>query len=457
MATPSDLERAFEALKSKQSRYKSLYAYYEGVQRLQYATERLSHEFREFNSRWVENWCAVVIDALLERVSLNGFKLDDEAASNTIEDLWDSLDLSLDSDDITRDVAVCSEGFLMVEKDDDGKVRAFANSPHLCAAFYHEDDPREMEVAAKWFDRDGHAHLALYYPDRLVHYVATKPRADVSEYGAFMLDPEFTDGEEPNEYGRIPLFHFQRDRCSPHGELQNVIPLQNALNKLFADMMVSAEYGAYPQRYLIMAAGTNTSNLKGAPNSIMKVPFDVESGVKPEMGQFAATELQNFLSAIDHIAAKIAIITRTPKHYLLQQGDVSGEALIAMEAPLARKAGKYTERLGVTWKQAAAFILELSGSSVVPNDIEPMWEDVRTVQPWTEAQIRKTNAEAGIPIETQLEREGWTDEEIAEMGKVEDARSARQTDAASVARDAAMMRFNAGQVPGMPNAVPAGE
>jgi hypothetical protein len=390
------------------------------------------------------------VDSLLDRLQLKGFRLEDEAAKAALEELWDALDLSLDADDIARDVAVCGEAFLMVEKTDSG-VRAFANAPHLCTAHYMEDNPREMEYAAKWFDLNGVAHLTLYYPDVLIHYIATKPRAEVTESKAFSLDPAFPDGEEKNLYGRIPLFHFQRDRNSEYGELQNVIPLQNALNKLFADMMVSAEYGAFPQRWAILHAGTK-SELKAAPNTILEIPFDAESGQKPEVGQFAATQLKNFLDGIDHIAMKIAVLTRTPRHYLMQNGDMSGEALIAEEAPLTRKAKKYTDRLGVTWCQAVQFMLELLGHAVTPNDVEPVWEDVRTVQPLTESTVHWNNQRAGLPIEVQLEDEGWTDEQIARIHEADTNRTIRQTDAGQVARDEALRRFNAGRVPGVPNA-----
>jgi hypothetical protein len=453
MQPSSALDCAFTQLKSKQPRYQILYSYLRGDQPVQYATERLRSTFKDITARWSENWCSIVIESLLDRLQLKGFKLENEPAKLVLEELWDALDLSLDADDIARDVAVCGEAFLMVEKTDAG-VRAFANAPHLCTAHYLEDNPRELEYAAKWFDSGGVAHLTLYYPDVLIHYVATKPRSEVTEAKAFTLDPAFPDGEEKNLYGRIPLFHFQRDRNSECGELQNVIPLQNALNKLFADMMVSAEYGAFPQRWAILHAGTK-SELKSAPNTILEIPFDAESGQKPEVGQFAATQLKNFLDGIDHIAMKIAVLTRTPRHYLMQNGDMSGEALIAEEAPLSRKAQKYTHRLGVTWCQAVQFMLELSGHAVTENDIEPVWDDVRTVQPLTESQVRLNNAKAGIAIEVQLEDEGWTDEQLARIADAETQKTVRETEASDVARADALARFNAGQVKGAPNATVA--
>jgi hypothetical protein len=451
----SDLERTFKELKAKQGRYQILNDYYDGRHSLQYATERLQSQFKDLKARWTENWCCVVVDSLLDRLSLKGFKLDDEAASSALEKLWDSIDLSLDSDTVNHDVAVTSEGFIMVERAEDGAVNAFANPPHLCHAHYSEDNPREMEFASKWFDKDNHAHLTLYYPDHLVHYTAEKPRAEVTEAKAFMLDPEFDNGEEPNEYGRIPMFHYRG--ASKGGELPNVVGPQNAINKLFADMMVSAEYGAWPQRWALVNSSTDTTGLKASPNTIMKIPFDAESGGQgTAVGQFDATQLENFYKAMDREASVIAVITRTPKHYLLQQqGEVSGEALIAMEAPLNRKAGKYTARLGVTWRQCAQFILELLGYTVAANDIEPIWEDVRTVQPLTESEIRWNNQRAGIPVEVQLEDEGWTDEQIARIGDAETASQTRTTTIADVAIEEARRRAAAGQVAGAPNATVA--
>ncbi len=134
---------------------------------------------------------------------------------------------------------------------------------------------------------------------------------------------------------------------------------------------------------------------------------------------------------------------------------MSGEALIAMEAPLTRKASKYTHRLGVTWCQAAQFILELAGFTVSENDLEPIWEDVRTVQPFTESEIHLNNAKAGIPIEWQLEQEGYSKDEIAALQDVDAQKTARAAQFSEAALEDARRRFNAGQVEGVPGATVA--
>jgi hypothetical protein len=65
-----------------------------------------------------------------------------------------------------------------------------------------------------------------------------------------------------------------------------------------------------------------------------------DAGTQPtSAGAFPAADLSNFLTAMDKLAASISAITSTPKHYFFDQGgQLSGEALIALEAPLNKKA-----------------------------------------------------------------------------------------------------------------------
>lgn len=446
-AWSSDLKRAFTALKDKQERYARLWSYYDGNHPLVYVSPKLRNVFRNLDARWHENWAAVVVDSLLDRMVLKGFKCADGAMQAALDEWWDALEVSADAEDVHKAVTVCAEGFYLAEEGDEG-VRSFANDPHLCAVLYHEDDPKRMEFAAKWWESDGATYLTLYYPERLLHFRALKKRAEISSADAF--EPDGEKPEEPNAYGEIPVFHFRRDRRGK-SRLTDVIPLNNALNKLFADMMVAAEYGAFKKRWIISSVEIQEGTLKAGPNEVDAIPGTAkEDGQPTSVGQFEATELANFIAGLDYIASRIAILTHTPKHYLLQQGDVSGEALIAMEAPLVREAASYMARMEATWKRVAAFVMKLSGRTVSPDDIECVWDDEHTVQPYTESLIHVENAKAGIPITTQLRREGWSEEELAQMAADEDGAQARTTSLADVALAVAEARrkFDSGEQAG---------
>jgi hypothetical protein len=259
-----------------------------------------------------------------------------------------------------------------------------------------------------------------------------------------MFTNEVTSGKsfvltnsEFNPYSAIPVFHFKRERRVISSELANVIEPQNAINKLLSDMMIAAEYGAFPQRYIISQA--SPGKFKNAPNLIWDIPGSDGEGQPTAVGQFASTELSNYLEAIDKWTTAIAIISRTPKHYFFGQGgDPSGEALIAMEAPLNHKAQKYITRWTATWSELAQFMMQVAGMGVIADDaIIPIFEEPETVQPYTQALIRKESVAAGIPLMWQMEQEGYTEQEL------DDLEAARQEETTGQQQSLALALTNA--------------
>jgi len=135
-----------------------------------------------------------------------------------------------------------------------------------------------------------------------------------------------------------------------------------------------------------------------------------------QVGQFEAAKLSNYIESIDNLATAISSITRTPKHYFFSIGsNLSGEALIAMEAPLNKKAQDRIDRFSPVWKQAAAFMLKLAGKPVDPKMIDVRFDKPETIQPRTTAETRQMNVNAGMPLVTVLREEGKDEEFIARM------------------------------------------
>ena len=257
--------------------------------------------------------------------------------------------------------------------------------------------------------------LTLYYPDRLEYYISHGKADNVSSANTFVALPDTPTADNPFE--EIPIFHFRPERRVIKGDLANVVPLQNGINKLLSDMMVAAEYGAFMQRWVI--SNGDITKLKNAPNEIWNIPAGDGIGQQSQAGQFAATPLENYLKAIDSLSAAAAIISRTPKHYLFSQvGTPSGEALIAMEAPLNKRVQNHIDRFTIVWREVAAFLLKLSGSDQVPLiSIVPQFTRPETVQPETEATIRKMNVDSTVPLVTALRWEGKTQAEIDQVLK----------------------------------------
>ena len=140
------------------------------------------------------------------------------------------------------------------------------------------------------------------------------------------------------------------------------------------------------------------------------------------------------------------MISRTPRHYFFTQtGTPSGEALIAQEAPLNKKALDYQERYAATWRRLMAFMVRLAGGSIEARDITLRWDVVETVQPFTQAQARQIGVAAGIPLRTLLRREGWTAAELELLERDLQEENARKQTSLANALVSAQRNFAAGQ------------
>lgn len=446
MAQPTDLQIAVNALAGKKRRYDMLWRYYDGDQPLVYSSERLREIFSGLDARFTENWCAVVVDSVLDRMELRTPNISgDDAASERLAQLWEWTGLVDDEYTIHEDVAVTGESFVIAWPDDDDMPQAFHNDARLCHAEYDSENPRRLRFAAKWWNTDnGFVRLTLYYPDRMEYYVSKREYKVGEEPSAKAFEPW---GDEPvavNPYGQIPVFHFRSNRRKVKSQLANVWPIQDMANKLWSDCMVAAEFGAFPQRYVISMAGVK--GLKAAPNSIWDLVAGEDGTQGTTAGQFQATNLQNYLDAITQLVRDIGTISSTPRHFFYAQGgDPSGEALIAMEAPLTKKVEQLEATLEPTWRDLAAFLLTLDGATIESQNIVAEYMPVATVQPRTQAEIRKINVEAGLPLDNVLRDEGWTADDLAELDADREAERLRERSYADAVLSAAQRDFDGGE------------
>lgn len=435
-----DLKLALTTLEAKIARYSPYFAYYAGDQPLHYAAERLREIFQSRQTAFTQNWCAVVVNALLDRLQISQWSVgDDEQAAVRLLDLWRSTGLEGDAAAVHRSVALTGEGFVMVWPGEAG-VEAYYHDPRICHVWYEAERPRIARLAAKWWRDDaGVWRLNLYYPERIEHYYAGGDGDAPPRAGAFRLV-----SDEANPLGAIPIVHFHRDRHLLQSELTNVIPMQDAINKLLGDMMIAAEYGAFRQRWII--TNGDTSRLRNAPNEIWDLPAAGPGEQPTTLGEFATTDLGNYLNAIDRLASSIGVVTQTPRHYFYQQGgDPSGEALIAMEASLVHKVQQYQSGLGAAWCEVAARLLALDGAlESDPRAITAVWEDAATLQPRTRAEIRQFNVAAGVPLTTILRDEGWTAADLMQMQADKDEEAAAQQTQLASALVRAQTQFDAG-------------
>lgn len=442
---PSDIQLAIDALLAKESMYTMLYQYYDGDQPLVYVTERLHQVFESLNARFNENWCAVVVNSVYDRLEIRDFQIaDQEQATKGLQLLREKSGLADEEGLIHEDVCVVGEAYMIVWPDEDGVPQVYRNDPRQVYVHYDEDNPRKASFAAKWWKtREGYLRLTMYYRDRLEYYVSERTIIPGEQASEKIFQPLQEAPVADNPYGVIPVFHFRLSRRRAKSYLDNVIEPQNIINKLLADLMVAAEFAAYRQRWIISQVGAE--GLKNVPFGIWDIPASDGTGQATSVGEFAHTPLSNYLEALRAFAADIGIITETPRHFFFQQGgQLSGEALIAMESPLNRKVHKAIQALVPTWRDLVSFMLALVNIQITTDQIWTNYAPPETVQPKTQAEIRKLNVGSGIPLPTVLRDEGWDEADLLKMYDDEEKAAERATSYAEAAMEGARTRFDQG-------------
>lgn len=416
---------AFNTITKKRVVYDNLFAYYKGEQPLRYSTERLAKAFDKIGVYFAENWISVIVDAVLDRISLKGFSFETDTQNKEIfNELWNDLDLELVAEDVHEAATITGEGYVIAWKEDtdDGEVTdVYFNDPRMCHVFYDPDRPRVKLFAAKmWTGTDSYPRMILYYPDRLEHYISSSKNTSdlqITTANSYRLEPlgSLQNGIEPNDTGKIPVFHFRSGRVSGKREVdRTTISMQDAINKLFADMMASSEFSTWVQRVIISQA--DPGDLENGAGVNWWIPAGDGKGQAASVSELGHKDLSNFMDTMERLSQRLLIISRTPKHYAYQVGAVpSGDALLAMEAPLVKKVTKRISGYEPEWKALASFLLELEGQTVPQKDIIAVWAPVTSIQPLASSQTTKTEVEAGIPLKVSLKRQGWKKDELDEL------------------------------------------
>lgn len=414
----TDLEIVFNAIKAKQLPQDKLFRYYNGDQPAVYSSNRLRDVFKNIDTVFSENWCSVVVDCILDRINLERIGGRSEAETNLLSELWLDRDMDDEAHETHKSALIAGEAFVIVWPDENGHAEAYFNDPRKCHAQPDAENPKRIGWAGKMWRLDsGEWRINLYYPDRVEKYITAPMDKDSApdSSNSFMQFEIIA-----NPYQKLPVFYFH---CQ--SELTNILSPQIAVNKLLNDMIIASEFGALKQRYVISEAETGT--LKNAPNEIWSLPEG------SEVGELSASDLSNFINAMDREVNVISTISKIPKHYFINQGGMpSGEALIAMEAGINKKAGNYIRRFKKFWSDVIEMMLEIENIAIDKKNISPLYEAPETVQPRTRAEIIQIETNSGIPLVTSLRRKDWSEADIKAMLKDKDEAQERETTTAKV-------------------------
>lgn len=454
------LERLNRKLVERFERLRRYQAYYEGEHRLAFASKRFREAFGGLFSEYAENFCELVVDALEERLTVEGFRmgldsgdgdpLEQEKADQDAWRIWQTNQLDAWSQSAHTTALVKEEAYALVSPFP-------AEWPAENVPLITIEDPLEMIVERsasdrrkrlagfkRWIDDDGRLVATLYLPGGIYKYVSKrKPRDDGRRAERIPWEPRQVEGEEwplPNPLEVVPIVPIvNRPRLNGTGrsELKSVVPVQDAVNKLVSDMLLAAEFGAFRQKYATNVpfeideeTGKPKEPFKIAVDRLLVVEPNEAGEPEPRLGEFEQTDLAPYVKAIEQRIQHIASITRTPPHYLLGQAGSfpSGESLKATETGLVAKARRRMRYFGEDWEEVERLaFLALDDPRAKAVDSETIWQDPesRTEGEHVDALLKLKTLD--VPTEILWEKAGFTPQQVARM------RSMREAEALSIA------------------------
>lgn len=419
--TASDIEMALATFRERAPFYCLFREYYDGKHRLLFASEKFRSAFGELFRAFSDNLMPIPVDLLNDRLALSGFALEGgtDSTADAAWAIWRQNRMDQRAGEVHREALRSGDSYLIVWPDDDGRATLYPNAAANCMTWYDEEMPGRILWGAKyWIQRDRKMRLTLYYSDRIEKYITRNTTQGMIPEHANAFEPFQVAGEPwpvPNVWGVPPIFHFANNADigqAGRSELASVIPLQDALNKSVADMLVSSEFHAYPQRWAI---GIETAyDEEGKPVAPFKPGVDrlwTVGNEQARFGQFDPTHIDNFLKAQESFRIEIARVSGVPLHYLVQSGDwPSGEALKNAETRLIKKARQRQTAFGNVWENALAFALRIEGRSP-DRHLVAQWEDAapRDEKGMLEAQLLKQ--QIGVSQKSLLAEMGYSPEQ----------------------------------------------
>lgn len=438
------IDEALAALEKRRVGYAVLQDYMDGDHNLVYASERFKKVYGSLFEALCENLCPVVVDVAADRLSISGFALpsatiSEEEVSETPEgeipeaqsvedDAGDQFAEVIDAfmeaqnfpvleDDIHEESLAMGDAYIIVWKDGD-------------TVTLHPQKAAWCTVVTDSLNGDVLAGIKLVKPDEdkptTLVYIYYKDRVEAFQIGnrlslqnAVPYGPGY---KQAHTFGVVPMVHFKVGGALAafgRSTIEDVIPLQDALNKAIDDLLVGSEFHAFPQRW---ATGIQ---LKRDPITGDVInPFDKSGGVwytegeGARFGNFPQASLKDMLETIESFEQMIARVSATPVHYFSPMtGYPSGESLRVSEHRLTSKVGKLQRRFSVPWLSVLKIALKIDTSG-----LEPTWEDLAPVNEKEQVEIALAKQEAGVPIVQTLVEMGYTEAQarsFAEQSKAE--------------------------------------
>lgn len=397
-------------------------------------------EFLQLNTgiNFDENFMRIPVDVLAERLKVIGFSCDNEEQEDVFKAWWEANRMDGMQDDVHATTDRDGDTYVIVGWDNElgrpsySHELAFDGSNGV-EVYYGDGNNDKIAAVKRWRVERGpgllpQQRMNVYYPDRIEKYIIDSGAASTwRQYDE--------DGQWPipwvDSMGKplgIPVFHsanMRRGNDYGTSGLNDLIPIQDALNKTVIDTLAAADVQGFGM--ITLTGDTPPDDFIVSPGAIVYT-----GNPAAKFGHIPPGDISQLVGLCDNFVYRISQLSRTPLSYFQVTGHIaSSDTQKSGEAGLLAKAEKAAVTFGNFWEDIMIFSRRLSntfGSTSYDEtlDVSCQWDSFERVDQAEEdaknAQTLSTKANtfislvnAGIDRRVAALRAGYTEEESDEM------------------------------------------
>lgn len=390
--------------------------------------------------RFTVNHCPTVVDVVVERLKVIGFNTPgNETAAKTLWQWWQDNRMDMLQIETHRAAGRDGEAFMLVSWNEEEDRPDFTFHPRFTDLSYRGDG------YGMWLEYPNNDYLAK--PTRAVkQWQETGPDRRIitrrTEYYPDRIERKSWNGAGWNEYADdeieavqpwvdkegkplgIPVVHLRTPGIKP--DLYDVIPLQDALNKAWLDIMAAADMTGFRMlAFFGWIPTTDGKEPKEDGSNIIQVAPGQMMGTLKSPGDAAIQPIepasaQPLLDVEERVVLRIAAITHTPTSRFVTTRQVAAEGTLKQqEAPLIAKVKERQTLFGNGWEDAMKMAVKLAetfgGQSLNLSEISTEWENPEIRDETLDIDNATKKKALGVPQEKLLAEIGYTQEEVDEF------------------------------------------
>lgn len=417
MADEDTLRGLATKLTDRRPEIHKLDAYYDGEKRLAALGISLPPEMRALQT--IVNWPRLVVDALMERIVLTGFRMrGSQVADDRLWGWWQRNNMDEEFPLGILEMFVQGRGYVSVSYDEDRPDTPIYRC-ESARSMSLDIDPRTRRInaAARLYDQDpsGEARSATLYLPGVNRYYAF-------DQGRWRLTESIETGID--RVPIVPMVNRARlyDR-SGRSEMADVMGITDAACRNLTNLQGAQELMALPSRYVHGITDADMKDKDGNPVPKWQAylgRFNTLADPNSKVTQLSAADLRNFYDGTSHYARIVSSLTGLPTHYLglVSDNPASADAIRSAEARHVKRAEDKGRVVGGVAEDVSRLGMEIVDGEV-PEEAERM--EAILADPATPTYASKVdsvvklygNGTGLLPREAAWEELGYGPEKIA--------------------------------------------